>query len=104
MHVPYSRALSHSIIAPGYCLAQGRLAGTLPTVGLAVAATAETMAAGWTSGADALVAARHGRAAERYAALLGRSRGLVMKASKLLCLASVPPAGSPEHDAFYRSV
>ncbi len=61
-------------------------------------------AAGWTSGADPVVAARHGRAVERYADLLGQSRGLVMKASKLLSLASVPPAGSPEHDAFYRSV
>ncbi len=103
MHVPYSRALSHSI-APGYCLAQGRLAGALPTVGLEVPTSPQTSAAGWASGADSLVAARHGRAAERYADLLGRSRGLVMKASKLLSLASVPSAGSPEHDAFYKSV
>jgi predicted unusual protein kinase regulating ubiquinone biosynthesis (AarF/ABC1/UbiB family) len=53
---------------------------------------------------DHFVAARHGRAVERYADLLGRSRGLVMKASKLLSVANLPAVGSPEHEAFYRSV
>ena len=98
MHASYPRALSHSI-APGYCLAQGRLAGALPMVGLTMAAAD----LGYCPAAhDRIVAARHGRAAERYAHLLGRSRGLVMKASKLLSLADLPAAGSPEHDGSYR--
>lgn len=98
-HASYRRALSHSI-APGYCLAQGKLAGALPMVGLVMAAAA----ADGPAAPDPLVAARHGRAAERYADLLGGSRGLVMKASKLLSLANLPAAGSPELDDFDRSV
>ncbi len=98
----YPRALSHSI-APGYCLAQGKLAGALPLVGLAMTATELTTDEEDRLAADPVVAARHGRAAERYADLLGRSRGMVMKASKLLSLANLPSAGSPEHVALYRS-
>jgi predicted unusual protein kinase regulating ubiquinone biosynthesis (AarF/ABC1/UbiB family) len=53
--------------------------------------------------ADTALAARHGQVAERYAYLLGRSRGVVMKACQLLSLESLPPTGSPEHLAIYRS-
>ncbi|HEX5190419.1 MAG TPA: AarF/ABC1/UbiB kinase family protein [Streptosporangiaceae bacterium] len=84
MHASNPRALSHSI-APGYCLAQGTLADALPMVGLTIAAADED---GWAAASDQLVAARHGRAAERYANLLGRSRGLVRKASRLLSVLS----------------
>src|SRR5262249_19954268 len=38
------------------------------------------------------------------AALLGRSRALVKKASQLLSLVHLPPAEPSEHEAFYRSV
>jgi predicted unusual protein kinase regulating ubiquinone biosynthesis (AarF/ABC1/UbiB family) len=104
MHSNYPRALSHSI-APGYCLAQGRLAEALPVVGLAMAAAEpEDEAAGCLAGADPVIAARHRRAAERYANLLGRSRGLVMKASQLLSVEHLPTAGSPQPTAFYRSL
>src|SRR6266700_2288008 len=87
----YPRALSHSI-APGYCLAQGKLAGALPLVGLAMTATELTTDEEDCLAADPVVAARHGRAAERYADLLGRSRGMVMKASQLLSLANLASA------------
>ncbi|MGN6796008.1 MAG: ABC1 kinase family protein [Streptosporangiaceae bacterium] len=99
----YRRALSHSI-APGYCLAQGRLAEALPVVGLAMmAADQDNEAAACLAAADPVIAARHGRAAERYAYLLGRSRGLVMKASQLLSPATLPAADSPKHDSISRS-
>jgi ABC1 family protein len=98
------RALSHSI-APGYCLAQGTLAEALPVVGLAMlAADQDDEAAGYLAGADPVIAARHVRAAERYADLLGRSRGLVMMASQMLSLENSPWAGSPEPAASYRSL
>jgi predicted unusual protein kinase regulating ubiquinone biosynthesis (AarF/ABC1/UbiB family) len=104
LHAPYPRALSHSI-APGYCLAQGRLAGVLPTVGLSMPAAAKIPGApGCLAAADPPGAGRHGRAAERYSELLGGSRGLVMKASQLLSLANLPSAGSPERRDFFRSL
>jgi hypothetical protein len=104
VHAYYPRALSHSI-APGYCLAQGRLAEALPVMGLMmVAAEPDDDAAGCLAGVDAAIAARHGRAAARYADLLGRSRGLVMKASQLLSLANLPSGSSPEPIARHRSL
>jgi predicted unusual protein kinase regulating ubiquinone biosynthesis (AarF/ABC1/UbiB family) len=104
VHAYYPRALSHSI-APGYCLAQGRLAEALPVIGLAMMAPErDDDAAACLAAVDPVIAARHGRAAERYANLLGRSRGLVMKASQLLSLANLPSVGSAEHDAFYSSL
>jgi predicted unusual protein kinase regulating ubiquinone biosynthesis (AarF/ABC1/UbiB family) len=91
-------------VAPGYCLAQGRLAGALPLVGLRLKyPEASSTAAARRRSADTALTARHGRAAERYADLLGRSNGVVMKACQLLSLASLPPTGSPEHLAIYRS-
>src|SRR6266567_311730 len=104
MHAYSPQDLPHSV-APGYYLAQGRLAGMLPLVALTLASPA-----GWDSwaarrrNADSAMAARHGHAAERYAELLGCSRGVVMKACQLLSLASLPSAGPPEHQAVYQSV
>jgi predicted unusual protein kinase regulating ubiquinone biosynthesis (AarF/ABC1/UbiB family) len=104
MHAYSPWRLPHSV-APGYYLAQGRLAGMLPLVGLTLADHG-----GWDSwaarrrNADSAMAARHGHAAERYADLLGRSRGMVMKACQLLSLASLPTVGTPEHQAVYQSV
>jgi predicted unusual protein kinase regulating ubiquinone biosynthesis (AarF/ABC1/UbiB family) len=98
------RALSHSI-APGYCIAQGGLAEALPVVGLSMMAVEpDDETAACLAAADPVIAARHGRAAERYANLLGRSRGLVMMASQLLSLVNLPAADSPEPTAFYRSL
>jgi predicted unusual protein kinase regulating ubiquinone biosynthesis (AarF/ABC1/UbiB family) len=104
VHAYYPRALSHSI-APGYCLAQGRLAEALPVIGLAMfAAEPDEETARCLAGADPVIAARHGRAVARYADLLGRSRGLFMKASRLLSVANLPSARSPEPIAIYRSL
>jgi predicted unusual protein kinase regulating ubiquinone biosynthesis (AarF/ABC1/UbiB family) len=100
----YESSDSPHAVAPGYCLAQGRLAGALPLVGLRLKyPEASSTAAARRRSADTALTARHGRAAERYADLLGRSNGVVMKACQLLSLASLPPTGSPEHLAIYRS-
>ena len=104
MHAYSPQDLPHSV-APGYYLAQGRLAGMLPMVGLTLANSAGSDS--WAARrryADNTMAARHGRAAERYAELLGCSRGVVMKACQLLSLARLPTAGTPEHQAVYQSV
>ncbi len=93
-----------SAIAPGYYLAPGRLAGSLPLTSLTVSRCDSTMATGARRrNADTAMVARHGEAAGRYADLVGRSRGVVLRASQLLSLASVPAVGSPEHQAVYRS-
>ena len=103
MHAHNPQDLPHSV-APGYYLAHGRLAGTLPLVGLTLAnPDGAASAAARRCNADTAIAARHGRAAEQYVDLLGRSRGVVMKACQLLSLASLPPVGSPEHQAIYQS-
>jgi predicted unusual protein kinase regulating ubiquinone biosynthesis (AarF/ABC1/UbiB family) len=100
----YESPDSPHAVAPGYCLAQGRLAGALPLVGLRLKyPEAASVAAARRRSADTALAARHGQVAERYAYLLGRSRGVVMKACQLLSLESLPPTGSPEHLAIYRS-
>lgn len=92
-------------VAPGYCLAQGKLAGTLPTVSLRLSESEATgAAAARRRVADTALVARHGQAAERYGELLGRSRGVVMKACRMLSLASLPPAGAAEHQAIFQSV
>jgi predicted unusual protein kinase regulating ubiquinone biosynthesis (AarF/ABC1/UbiB family) len=104
MHAYSPQDLPHSV-APGYYLAQGRLAAMLPMVGLTLASTAGSDS--WAARrryADTTMAARHGRAAERYAELLGCSRGVVMKACQLLSVASLPAVGMPEHQAIYQSV
>ncbi|MGI9009528.1 MAG: ABC1 kinase family protein [Streptosporangiaceae bacterium] len=92
-------------IAPGYYLAPGRLAGSLPLTGLTVTRGDSAMATGARRrNADSAMVARHGAAAGRYADLVGSSRGVVLKACQLLSLASLPAVGSPEHQAVYQSV
>ena len=94
-----------SRVAPGYYLAPGRLAGSLPLTGLTVTRSDSAMATGARRrNADSAMVARHGKAAGRYADLVGSSRGVVMKACQLLSLASLPAFGSPEHQAVYQSV
>lgn len=94
-----------SEVAPGYYLAPGRLAGSLPLTRLAVPRSDSAMATGARRrNADTAMIARHGEAAGRYASLVGSSRGVVMKASQLLSLASLPAIGSPERQVIYQSV
>jgi predicted unusual protein kinase regulating ubiquinone biosynthesis (AarF/ABC1/UbiB family) len=92
-------------IAPGYFLAPGRLADSLPLTALTVTRSDSAMATGARRrNADTAMIARHGDAAGRYADLFGSSRGVVMKACQLLSLASLPAVGSPERRAAYQSV
>lgn len=95
----------HSI-SPGYYLAQGRLARTLPLVGLTMRNLAgmTTTSALRRHDADVSIAARHGRTAERYVELLGRSRGVLMKAGQLLSMIGLQAVVSQEHRALYQAV
>ncbi|HEX9031608.1 MAG TPA: AarF/ABC1/UbiB kinase family protein [Streptosporangiaceae bacterium] len=95
----------HSV-SPGYYLAQGRLARTLPLVGLSTRdlAGATTTSALRRRQADVSIAARHGRAAERYAELLGHSRGVLMKAGQLLSMAGLQGVVSPDDQPLYQAV
>ncbi len=103
MYASKSPDPSHAV-APGYQLAQGRLAETLPVVGLTMRRPeGSASAAAGRRSADTAIAARHGRVAERYADQLGSSRCVVRKACQLLSLASLPPVGSPEHQVIYQS-
>jgi len=89
-------------VAPGYHLPRGRLARALPLVGLTLRHVGGTgISALRRDQAD--VAARHGRAAERYADLLGHSRGVLMKAGQLLSLAALSPAIPAEHQDVYQA-
>lgn len=93
-----------SDVAPGYYLAPGRLTGSLPLTGLTVTNSDSAMATGARRrNADVAMVARHGKAAGRYADLVGSSRGVVLKACQLLSVASLPAVGSPEHQAIYQS-
>jgi predicted unusual protein kinase regulating ubiquinone biosynthesis (AarF/ABC1/UbiB family) len=81
-------------------IGRGRVRRTAPLVGL----TARTV------GEAALVRLRrsdtaefHARTAERYADLLGHSKGALMKAGQMLSLASVAPAVPAELRATYQS-
>lgn len=93
-------------VAPGYYLAQGRLARTMPLVGLSLRslATATTSSVLRRREADSTIAARHGRTAERYADLLGRSRGVLMKAGQLLSMAGLQAVVAEEHQPLYQAV
>jgi predicted unusual protein kinase regulating ubiquinone biosynthesis (AarF/ABC1/UbiB family) len=92
-------------VSPGYHLAQGRLARMLPLVGLTLRSVGEHTAAAISRGsADSAIAARHGRTAERYVELLGRSRGVLMKAGQLLSVVGLQAVVSQEHQAVYQAL
>jgi hypothetical protein len=94
-----------SAIAPGYVLAQGRLASALPLVGVSLRTIGgTTSSAARRRGADSTIAARHGQLAERYAGLFGRSRGVFALASRLLCLAELQPAVPEDDRALHQAV
>jgi predicted unusual protein kinase regulating ubiquinone biosynthesis (AarF/ABC1/UbiB family) len=85
----------------------GRLRRTAPLVGLTARTAGEAVVLGLRSkltganGADS--ADFHIRTAERYAELLGRSKGALMKAGQLLSFASLGPAVGGEFQATYQS-
>jgi predicted unusual protein kinase regulating ubiquinone biosynthesis (AarF/ABC1/UbiB family) len=85
-------------------IGRGRLRRTAPLVGLTARTAGEAAVEGLRGrlgGADAI--AFHARTAERYAELLGRSKGALMKAGQMLSLASVGPAVPTELQAVYQS-
>lgn len=86
--------------AGGDGIGRGRLQRTAPLVGL-TALTAGEAALMRLRGSD--MAEFHARTAERYAELLGHSKGALMKAGQMLSLASIAPAVPAELQATYQS-
>ncbi|HXM86426.1 MAG TPA: AarF/ABC1/UbiB kinase family protein, partial [Solirubrobacteraceae bacterium] len=85
-------------------IGRGRLRRTVPLVGLTARTAGEAAVEsvrGRLGGAPG--AEFHARTAERYAELLGRSKGALMKAGQMLSLASVGPAVPTELQAVYQS-
>ncbi len=85
-------------------IGRGRLRRSAPLVGLTARTAGEAAVEsvrGRLSGAPG--AEFHARTAERYAELLGRSKGALMKAGQMLSLASVGPAVPTELQAVYQS-
>jgi hypothetical protein len=104
IYVSYLNVPSHTVV-PGYSLAQGYLADTLPLVDLTHERARQMLsAADRQCYGDSVIMSRHGQIARRYADLIGQSRGVVMKASRLLCLGSMPPAGAVECGVGYDSM
>jgi len=86
--------------AGGDGIGRGRLRRTAPLVGL-TALTAGEATLMRLRGSDP--AEFHARTAERYAELLGHSKGALMKAGQMLSLASIAPAVPAELQATYQS-
>ena len=85
-------------------IAAGRLRRAAPLVGLTARTAGEAALVGLRGGLGGVEAAEfHARTADRYAALLGRSKGALMKAGQMLSLASVTPAVPAELRAIYQS-
>jgi len=80
-------------------IGRGRLARAAPVLGLTARTAGEAVVAG-LRGADR--GEFHIRTAERYAELLGRSRGALMKAGQMLSLTPANPAVPAEFWSIYR--
>jgi hypothetical protein len=81
---------------------QGRLARAAPLVGLATRTAGDAVVAGLRgrlTGTDGIEF--HARTAERYAQLLGRSRGVLMKAGQMLSFTPTNPAVPAEFQSIY---
>ena len=90
--------------AGGDGIARGRLRRAAPLVGLTARTAGEAAFVGLRGGLSSSQAAEfHARTAERYAELLGRSKGALMKAGQMLSLASVAPAVPAELRSIYQS-
>ena len=94
--------LTHSPKGDG--IARGRLRRTAPLVGLTARTAGEAVVVGLRSkltGADSTEF--HVRTAERYAELLGRSKGALMKAGQMLSFVSAGPAVPAEFQSIYQA-
>lgn len=83
---------------------QGRVRRTAPVAGALARTTGEAVVVGLRrklTGAEVTV--DHDRAVERYAQLLGRSRGALMKAGQALSFVSMGPGVAPEMQAAFRN-
>lgn len=93
--------------APPKCddIARGRLRRTAPLVALSARTAGEAVVVGLRSkltGADSTEF--HIRTAERYAELLGHSRGALMKAGQMLSFLSTDPVVPDEFQSIYQTV
>jgi predicted unusual protein kinase regulating ubiquinone biosynthesis (AarF/ABC1/UbiB family) len=85
-------------------IGQGRLRRTIPLVGLTVRTVCEASVArlrGRRTAADRIEF--HVRSAERYAELLGHSRGALMKAGQMASFALISPAVPAELQSIYQT-
>jgi predicted unusual protein kinase regulating ubiquinone biosynthesis (AarF/ABC1/UbiB family) len=83
---------------------RGRIRRTAPLVGLSARTAGEAFVVGLRSklaGTDP--SEFHVRTAERYAELLGRSKGVLMKAGQMLSFASINPAVPAEFQPIYQA-
>ena len=89
---------------PGDGIGRGRVRRTAPLVGLTARTAGEAVVAGLRgklTGAEATEF--HVRTAERYAELLGRSKGALLKAGQMLSYTAAGPAVSAELRAIYQT-
>jgi hypothetical protein len=84
---------------------RGRVARTAPLVGLTARTAGEAFVSGVRGklGGDGVDAEFHVRTAERYAELLGHSKGALMKAGQMLSLISAGPAMPAEFQLAYQT-
>jgi predicted unusual protein kinase regulating ubiquinone biosynthesis (AarF/ABC1/UbiB family) len=85
-------------------ISRGRVRRVAPLAALSARTAGEAVVVGLRSklaGADSIEF--HVRTAERYAELLGHSKGVLMKAGQLLSLTSIGPAVSVESQSIYRA-
>jgi predicted unusual protein kinase regulating ubiquinone biosynthesis (AarF/ABC1/UbiB family) len=83
-----------------YPVRRGRLARTAPLVGLAGRTMGEAVVAALRGKDRAEV---HARSAERYVEMLGRSRGVLMKAGQILSFVSLGPQVNSEYRTVYQT-
>lgn len=85
-------------------IAGGRVRRAAPVAGLVARTAGESVVAALRRRATGIEdPERHVRSAERYAELLGRSRGALMKAGQALSFISMGPAVSPEMQSSYQA-
>jgi predicted unusual protein kinase regulating ubiquinone biosynthesis (AarF/ABC1/UbiB family) len=83
-----------------HAVRRGRLARTAPLVGLAGRTMGEAVVAALRGKDRAEV---HARSAERYVEMLGRSRGVLMKAGQILSFVSLGPQVNNEYRTVYQT-
>lgn len=85
-------------------IGRGRLRRTAPLVGLTARTAGEAVVVGLRSKLTGTASTEfHVRTAERYAELLGRSKGALMKAGQMLSFTSLGPAVGEEFQTTYRA-